>query len=113
MQFKTNLRDATEKTGQAIRGLQSRLVERGGEPPPEPGANLAQELEEYFARGLSRSGGLDRLRERVLDSLADRIFRSWDSGQFESELMERLTRRAERHFSSKKLPTNSASIPEE
>ncbi len=79
-----NLTEAAEKTGLYIRGLQSRLLEGSGEVLEQSGettAELERQLQEYFAgwpgeqaRG---AGPLNRIRNGVIDGVAERILRGW------------------------------------
>ena len=96
-----NITEAAEKTGLLIRGLQSRLLEGSGEVLEQSGettAELEKQLQEYFAdwpgeqaRG---AGPLNRIRNRVIDGVAERILRGWQqdgtTNSFEHEVIERL-----------------------
>src|SRR5437763_14718654 len=96
-----NITEAAEKTGQLIRGLQSRLLEGAGEVQDDPvdtAANLERQLQEYFATYLPNdeceSGPLNRIRNRVIDGVAERILRDWQTNAsahpFENEVVDRL-----------------------
>jgi hypothetical protein len=97
-----NITEAAERTGLLIRGLQSRLLEGGGEvvqeQPGDTAANLEKQLQEYFAcypaEDSPESGALNRIRHRVIDGVVERILRGWQEDgkahQFENEVIERL-----------------------
>jgi hypothetical protein len=97
-----NITEAAERTGLLIRGLQSRLLEGGGEvvqeQPGDTTANLEKQLQEYFAcwpgEESPDSVPLNRIRQRVIDGVAERILRGWqEEGKahlFENEVIERL-----------------------
>jgi len=98
-----NITEAAEKTGLLIRGLQSRLLERASalpEPLGDTTANLERQLQEYFedwpGEDSPDANHLKKIRDRVVDGVADRILRSWERSQeakgtpFENEVMERL-----------------------
>ena len=93
-----NIAEAAEKTGLLIRGLQSRLLEGAGEvlePPGETSADLEKQLQEYFTRWPGQdAGSLNRIRNRVIDGVVERILRGWQQdghgNPFENEVIERL-----------------------
>ena len=95
-----NITEAAEKTGLLIRGLQSRLLEGVGEVHEEPGdtaTDLENQLQAYFAGwpgDATPGGALNRIRNRVIDGVAERILRGWQQDgkahPFESEVVERL-----------------------
>jgi hypothetical protein len=96
-----DMAEAVEKTGLLIRGLQSRLLERTGEileKPVETSADLERQLQEYFTgwpgEGVTGAASLNRIRNRVIDGVAERILRGWEqdgkANPFENEVIERL-----------------------
>ena len=96
-----NLTEAAEKTGLLIRGLQSRLLEGAPEfkePSADTTANLEKQLQEYFAcwpgEETRLNSPLSRIRNRVIDGVAERILRAWQQDgkthPFEQEVIDRL-----------------------
>jgi len=98
-----NITEAAAKTGLLIRGLQSRLLEGAGElqePSSEATANLEKQLQEYFeywpGEESPDTSPLKRIRNRVMDGVAERILRGWERSlegkgtPFENEVIERL-----------------------
>ncbi len=111
-----NLTEAAEKTGLLIRGLQSRLLEGAGdiqEAPADTAANLERQLQEYFeiwpGEDRPETNRLTQIRNRVVDGVADRILRSWESAPggaatpFENEVIERLIDRVVEKLASSKI----------
>jgi len=114
------LTEAAEKTTAVLQGLQSRLSREAGvrSAQPEVPDELGKQLEEYFAasslpsasslRSASdqapspgrSSAGLDEIRNRVMEGVAERILRAWQepggrlSAAFKDALVERLIERA-------------------
>src|ERR1041384_3945959 len=92
--------EAAEKTGVAIRELQSRLMEQdsGGET-----VSLERQLQAYFEQWPRESslgsGTLNRIRDRVISGVAERILRGWENSQdgklgaIENEVTVRLIER--------------------
>ncbi len=96
-----NITQAAEKASLVIRGLQSRLRQRPADIEEESPEQLEQQLQQYFARSAPASNGLSDLRTRVVDGVADRILRQWESGgPIEHEVVERLIRRVFDRFAS-------------
>jgi hypothetical protein len=97
-----NIAEAAEKTGLLIRGLQSRLLEGAKdaeEPSEESTATLEKQLEQYFAGWPGEesrpNSPLNRIRDRVIDGVVERIMRAWQQQDqkthpFENEVIERL-----------------------
>jgi len=114
------LTEAAEKTTAVLQGLQSRLRREAGGTwsAPEIPDELGKQLEEYFAASSLRSAaslpsaadrapsarqdwaGVDEVRRRVMEGVAERILRSWQepggqlSAAFKDALVERLIERA-------------------
>jgi hypothetical protein len=97
----TNITEAAEKTGRLIRGLQSRLLEGAGEVQEDPvdtNTDLENQLQAYFAGWPGEqgpgTGPLNRIRNRVIDGVAERILRGWQQEgkvhPIENEVIERL-----------------------
>jgi uncharacterized protein YPO0396 len=102
------LTEAAEKTTAVLQGLQSRLSREAGirSAQPEVPDELGKQLEEYFAASSlpaaanqAPSAGLDELRSRVIEGVAERILRGWQepggrlSAAFKDALVERLIER--------------------
>ncbi len=86
-----NIAQAAEKASLVIRGLQSRLRQRPADPVEETREQLEQQLQQYFARNAPQDGPLGDLRRRVVDGVAERIFRQWEHGNaLETEVVNRL-----------------------
>ena len=94
-----NLTEAAERTGLLIRGLKSRLLEGAPEPSTDDStANLEKQLQEYFACWPGEesriNSPLNRIRNRVIDGVAERILRAWQQDgkthPFENEVIDRL-----------------------
>jgi len=104
------LTEAAEKTTAVLQGLQSRLSREAAgvrSAQPEIPDELGKQLEEYFAAASlpgaadqAPSAGLDEIRNRVMEGVAERILRSWQepggqlSAAFKDALVERLIERA-------------------
>jgi hypothetical protein len=103
------LTEAAEKTTAVLQGLQSRLSREAGvrSAQPEVPDELGKQLEEYFAASSlpsasdqAPSAGLDEIRNRVMEGVAERILRAWQepggrlSAAFKDALVERLIERA-------------------
>lgn len=109
------LTEAAEKTTAVLQGLQSRLSREAGvrSAQPEIPDELGKQLEEYFASSShpsasslpsasdqAASAGLDEIRNRVMEGVAERILRAWQepggqlSAAFKDALVERLIERA-------------------
>jgi len=94
-----NIAAAAEKASLVIRGLQSRLRQRPGEPIEETSEQLEQQLQQYFSRTSPKNGPLSEIRDRVVDGVVDRIIRQWDhGGALEPQIVERLIHRVLEHF---------------
>jgi hypothetical protein len=115
------LTEAAEKTTAVLQGLQSRLSREAGgmrSARPEIPDDLGKQLEEYFAAAPppsatslpsagdpatsvlpAASAGLDEIRSRVIEGVAERILRTWQqpggrlSAAFKDALVERLMAR--------------------
>jgi hypothetical protein len=115
------LTEAAEKTTAVLQGLQSRLSREAGgmrSARPEIPDDLGRQLEEYFAAApvqgeaslpsaagqappvhASHPAGLDEIRSRVIEGVAERILRTWQqpggrlSAAFKDALVERLMAR--------------------
>jgi hypothetical protein len=95
-----NITEAAERTGLLIRGLQNRLADR---PSDESAENLEWELQKYFAAEvgpeISCRFPLNKLRQRVIDGVADKILAGWEWGQegnatpLENEVTQKLIER--------------------
>jgi hypothetical protein len=94
-----DIADAAEKTGLLIRGLQSRLLEGSSAAEEQSGdtITLEKQLQEYFADWPSEenpgAGPLNRIRNRVIDGVAERILHGWQQGgktPSENEVIDRL-----------------------
>lgn len=70
----SRLTEAADKATALLQGLQSRL----NSPRPEGPDELDRQLQEYFVA--SENGMLDQIRERVIEAVAERILKSWESG---------------------------------
>lgn len=94
----TKLAEAADKATALLQGLQSRLNRDvpGGvrEESPE---ELDRQLQEYFVA--SDASMLDQIRERVIDTVADRILESWERGDrralgaLENQVIDRVAER--------------------
>ena len=92
------LSEAADKATALLQGLQSRLNREGSvvghEESPE---DLERQLQEYFVA--SDSGGMDQIRERVIDAVADRILENWECGDrlqlgaLENQVIDRVAER--------------------
>jgi|SRR5579862_864122 hypothetical protein len=112
------LTEAAEKTTAVLQGLQSRLSREAGgmrSARPEIPDDLGKQLEEYFAAAPVQSAaslpsaadqappvhaaGLDEIRSRVMEGVAEKILRTWQqpggrlSAAFKDALVERLMAR--------------------
>jgi hypothetical protein len=95
-----DIRQAAERTGLLIRGLQSRLTDR---PSDESAENLEWELQQHFAAEvgpeISCRFPLNKIRQRVIDGVADKILAGWEWAQesnatpLENEVTEKLIER--------------------
>lgn len=80
-----------------MRQLQTRLADTtaaaGVKPPPARSAEeetmdqMERELQEMFARSAAPGSGL---RARVIEEVAERILREWDSRALEDSVVERI-----------------------
>src|SRR4029077_16571909 len=104
------LTEAAEKTTAVLQGLKSRLSPEAGvrSAQPEIPDELGKQLEEYFAASSlpsasdqapspgQSSAGLDEIRNRVMEGVAERILRAWQepggqlSAAFKDALVGRL-----------------------
>jgi len=95
----SKLTEAADKATALLQGLQSRLnrevtpVASGNESSEE----LDRQLQEYFK---TEPGNVpDQIRERVIDAVADRILKNWESGErrelggLENQVIERVAAR--------------------
>jgi hypothetical protein len=109
------LTEAASKTTAVLQGLQSRLSREAAtmrSARPEIPDDLDKQLEEYFAAAShpsaagqapsvhgTPSAGLDEIRSRVTEGVAERILRAWQepggqlSAAFKDALVERLIER--------------------
>ncbi len=96
---------ATEKTASRVRELRSRLdkpVEADSAEREESVEELERKLHKLFEQTGGKTGAttglLKEIRERVLDGVAERILREWESSEqnfkpFEDEVVARLIAR--------------------
>ena len=95
----SKLTEAADKATALLQGLQSRLnreataVVSMEESPDE----LDRQLQEYFK---AEPGNVpDQIRERVIDAVADRILKNWETGErrelggLENQVIERVAAR--------------------
>jgi hypothetical protein len=110
----SKLTEAADKTAALLQGLQSRLnrdaapgVVNSREETPE---DLDQQLREYFVADSekpSSDGVLDQIRERVIDTVANRILESWergdrkDLGALENQVIDRVAERILKRMTKK------------
>ena len=95
----SKLTEAADKATALLQGLQSRLNGPHEETPDE----LDRQLQEYFVAEsgkLSENAGVpDRIRDRVIDAVADRILESWERGDrrelgaLEKQVIDRVAER--------------------
>jgi hypothetical protein len=95
-----DIREAAERTGLLIRGLQNRLADR---PADESAENLEWELQKYFAAEvgpeISCRFPLNKIRQRVIEGVADKILAGWEWAQegnvapLENEVTDKLIER--------------------
>jgi hypothetical protein len=87
------LTEAADKATALLQGLQSRLNSQRTESPED----LDRQLREYFVS--SDAGVLDQIRERVIDTVANRILESWEHGDrrelgaLENQVIDRVAER--------------------
>jgi len=94
----TKLCEDADKATALLQGLQSRLNREpsvaGHEENPE---DLDRQLQEYFVA--SDSSVMDQIRERVINTVADRILESWERGDrrqlgaLENQVIDRVAER--------------------
>jgi len=94
----SKLSDAADRATAMLHELQSRLSR---EPTPGPSGesseDLDRELQEYFVT--SDKGVPDQIRDRVIEAVADRILKCWESGQrselgaLENQVIDRVAER--------------------
>ena len=96
----SKLAEATERTTATLEGLRARLRrEAAPSAPEETPEDLGRQLEEYFSATIAGdapassaadgpantpSALMDLVRERIIDSAADRILKTWDQPGGES-----------------------------
>jgi|KBSMisStandDraft_5_1062788.scaffolds.fasta_scaffold04691_8 KaiC/GvpD/RAD55 family RecA-like ATPase len=93
------LTEAADKATALLQGLQSRLNRdtTAVAPREESSEELDRQLQEYFN---AEPGNVpDQIRERVIDAVADRILKNWESGErrelgeLENQVIERVAAR--------------------
>jgi len=93
------LTEAADKVTALLQGLQSRLNRdtTAVVPREESSEELDRQLQEYFN---AEPGNVpDQIRERVIDAVADRILKNWESGErrelggLENQVIERVAAR--------------------
>ena len=93
------LTEAADKATALLQGLQSRLNRdtTAVAPREESPEELDRQLQEYFN---AEPGNVpDQIRERVIDAVADRILKNWESGErrelggLENQVIERVAAR--------------------
>ena len=93
------LTEAADKATALLQGLQSRLNRdtTAVAPREESSEELDRQLQEYFK---TEPGNVpEQIRERVIDAVADRILKNWESGErrelggLENQVIERVAAR--------------------